>query len=149
MRETILRLRQEMGLTILLSSHLLSEVEQLCTRIAVMNQGRKVFEGSLASIQQAQNWFRLRVNDFTNATALLKQHRLVDDIRDGEVIALAGPAKPEQVVACLVQNGYQIREIGPEVQDLEGFYLSLMRNGEGSRSGVTAPAVSGNGEAQP
>ncbi|HZM01735.1 MAG TPA: ABC transporter ATP-binding protein, partial [Candidatus Saccharimonadales bacterium] len=39
MRLTILRLRQELGLTILLSSHLLSEVEQLCTRIAVMNQG--------------------------------------------------------------------------------------------------------------
>ena len=45
MRLTIQRLHTEMGLTILLSSHLLNEVEQLCTRIAVLNQGRKVFEG--------------------------------------------------------------------------------------------------------
>src|SRR4051794_37318806 len=56
MRQTILRLRGEMGLTILLSSHLLSEVEQLCTRIAVMNQGRKVFEGPMSSIREAQSW---------------------------------------------------------------------------------------------
>ena len=45
MRQTILRLHHELGLTILLSSHLLNEVEQLCTRIAVLNRGRKVFRG--------------------------------------------------------------------------------------------------------
>src|SRR5215510_9076048 len=47
MRQTILRLHRELGLTILFSSHLLNEVEQLCTRIAVLNQGRMVFEGPL------------------------------------------------------------------------------------------------------
>src|SRR5690348_16774579 len=52
MRQTIRRLHRELGLTIFLSSHLLSEVEQLCTRIAVMNQGRKVFEGALAEAKQ-------------------------------------------------------------------------------------------------
>jgi len=41
MRQTILRLHQDFGLTILLSSHLLNEVEQLCTRIAVLNQGKR------------------------------------------------------------------------------------------------------------
>src|ERR1017187_7469523 len=45
MRQTILRLHRELGLTILLSSHLLHEVEQVCSRIAVLNQGRMVFEG--------------------------------------------------------------------------------------------------------
>ena len=50
MRQTILRLHRELGLTILLSSHLLTEVEQLCTRIAVLQQGRKVFEGQVADV---------------------------------------------------------------------------------------------------
>ena len=68
MRETILRLQRELKLTILLSSHLLSEVEQLCTRIAVLNQGRKVFEGSLAETKRRNQWARLRVNDFALAT---------------------------------------------------------------------------------
>src|SRR5205807_9620104 len=64
MRQTIRRLHGELGLTILLSSHLLNEVVQLCTRIAVMNQWRKVFEGTLAEVKQPKNWDRLRGNDF-------------------------------------------------------------------------------------
>src|SRR5260221_14677196 len=64
MRLTILRLRSELGLTILLSSHLLSEVEQLCTRIAVMNKGRKVFKGPFASIHEPQNLVLLLADDF-------------------------------------------------------------------------------------
>src|SRR3954468_3903356 len=127
MRQTILRLRSEMGLTILLSSHLLSEVEQLCTRIAVMSQGRKVFEGPLASIQQSKNWVRLCVNDFAAAVKLLRNEKLILDDLDGSLIALASNAKTEQVVRCLVQNGISVHEITPHEQDLEGFYLSLMR----------------------
>ena len=64
MRQTILRLHRELGLTILLSSHFLNEVEQLCTRIAVLNQGRMVFEGSLAATKQCEAWIRLRTADF-------------------------------------------------------------------------------------
>jgi len=130
MRQTILRLREEMGLTILLSSHLLSEVEQLCTRIAVMNQGRKVFEGPLESIRKSRNWVLLRVNDFSKATELLRREGLIGEARDGALIALAANCKTEQVVRCLVRNEFPVHEITPQEQDLEGFYLSLMRSEE-------------------
>src|SRR5439155_9576680 len=73
MRQTILRLHRELGLTILLSSHLLTEVEQLCTRIAVLNQGRKVFEGSLAETKRRNQWLRLRVGDFIRAAKILAE----------------------------------------------------------------------------
>src|SRR5207253_7136065 len=76
MRQTIRRLHRELGLTIFLSSHLLSEVEQLCTRIAVMNQGRKVVEGSLAEVKQQKNWVRLRVNDFHQAEKSRREENL-------------------------------------------------------------------------
>jgi len=128
MRQTILRLHREMGLTILLSSHLLSEVEQLCTRIAVMNQGRKVFEGSLSSIHESQNWVLLRTNDFAAAIRVLRQGGLIADERDGRFIALTATSKTNQVVNCLVQHGLEVHEITPQQQDLEDFYLSLMRN---------------------
>jgi ABC-2 type transport system ATP-binding protein len=127
MRQTILRLHREMGLTILLSSHLLNEVEQLCTRIAVMNQGRKVFEGPLASIREAQSWVRLRVNDFGTAVRLLRQSNLIADERDGCLVSLTADSKTNQVVNRLVQQGIEIYEITPQEQDLEGFYLSLMK----------------------
>src|SRR5580704_1083702 len=71
MRLTILRLHREMGLTILLSSHLLNEVELLCTRIAVMNQGRKVFDGPLSAARESREWILLRANDFAAAVRLL------------------------------------------------------------------------------
>jgi ABC-2 type transport system ATP-binding protein len=142
MRQTILRLRAEMGLTILLSSHLLSEVQQLCTHIAVMNQGRKVFEGPMSSIGEAQSWVLLRVNDFTAAANLLRQNRLIVDERDGKFIALAATAKTEEVVRCLVQNGISIHAINPQEQDLEAFYLSLMRPEDQSRLTTTENASS-------
>jgi ABC-2 type transport system ATP-binding protein len=127
MRQTILRLHREMGLTILLSSHLLNEVEQLCTRIAVMNQGRKVFDGPLASIREAQSWVRLRVNDFSAAVRLLRQGNLIADERDGCFVSLSADSKTNQVVNRLVQHGIEIYEITPQQRDLEGFYLSLMK----------------------
>src|SRR6266478_4678484 len=54
MRQTIARLHRELGLTILLSSHRLTEFGNLCTRIAVLQQGRKVFEGTLAETKQRE-----------------------------------------------------------------------------------------------
>ena len=64
MRQTILRLRRELGLTILLSSHLLNEVEQLCTRIAVLQQGKKVFDGNVADVKAERGKVALKTNDF-------------------------------------------------------------------------------------
>src|SRR6185295_3640974 len=127
MRETILRLHGEMGLTILLSSHLLNEVEQLCSRIAVMNRGRKVFEGPLSSIHDSQRWVSLSVNDFSAAVRILRQRNLIADERDGRLIALAKEVQTDQVVRCLVENNISVHEIARHEQDLEGFYLSLMR----------------------
>jgi len=127
MRQTILRLHKEMGLTILLSSHLLNEVEQLCTRIAVMNQGRKVFEGKLSAINEAQTWTLLRVNDFPAAVNILREHRLITDERDGKLIALAAQSGPDEVVRRLVANNISVFEITSQETTLEDFYLTLMK----------------------
>jgi len=128
MRQTIRRLHGELGLTIFLSSHLLNEVEQLCTRIAVMNQGRKVFEGSLAEVKQQKNWVRLRVNDFHQAVKSLREENLIVDERDGQFVALASEAGTDVVVRRLVEQGMAVYEIARHEQTLEDFYLGLMRN---------------------
>lgn len=155
MRETILRLHRELGLTILLSSHFLSEVEQLCTRIAVLNQGRKVFEGSLADTRQQENWVRLRVADFEKAWVCLQKAGLVTDRRNGKpdqselgtkhrvightnyfpaqsngsatgLILLAQNVDTDRVVRELVKSDVSIYEIARHEETLEDFYLSLM-----------------------
>src|SRR5208337_1049411 len=77
MRQTILRLQRELGLTILLSSHLLNEVEQLCTRIAVLQQGKKVFEGNVADVKAGRGKVALKTSDFAIATKLLRDRGLI------------------------------------------------------------------------
>lgn len=127
MRHTILRLHREFGLTILLSSHLLNEVEQLCTRIAVLNQGRKVFEGPLAEARLPQAWVRLGVDDFPRAVGLLREAGLLAGDRAGSLITLAPGAATHQVVRRLVEEGMAVHEIAAEEPSLEGFYLNLMK----------------------
>ncbi len=129
MRETIRRLHAELGLTILLSSHLLSEVEQLCSRIAVMNQGKKVFDGTLAEARRAQSWVRLRTSDLGAAVAELRAAKLVVAERDDGAIALAEGAATSDVVRRLVELGFPVHELATEKPTLEDFYLSLMRQG--------------------
>jgi ABC-2 type transport system ATP-binding protein len=126
MRQTILRLHRELRLTILLSSHLLHEVEQLCTRIAVLNQGHMVFEGTLASTRLRAQWVRLKVGDFTSAVSTLRQAQLVSDARDGCLVALSDGVATDQVVRTLVQTGMPVYEIAPDQASLESFYLNLM-----------------------
>ena len=127
MRHTIQRLRRELGLTILLSSHLLNEVEQLCTRIAVMNQGRKVFEGTLADARSREKWVRLCAGDFASATQALRSTNLITSERDGQFIALADGVTTDLVVKRLVELGMPVFEIATHEETLEEFYLSLMR----------------------
>jgi ABC-2 type transport system ATP-binding protein len=129
MRQTILRLRQELGLTILLSSHLLTEVEQLCSRIAVLNQGRKVFEGTLPETKGSKNWVRLKVADFKHAAKELLASKLIVAARENERIELAPRIETDVIVKRLVELGMPVFEIARQEQTLEDFYLSLMKKG--------------------
>jgi ABC-2 type transport system ATP-binding protein len=126
MRQTILRLHRDLGLTILLSSHFLSEVEQLCTRIAVLNQGKMVFQGALAETRKREKWVRLNVNDFNAAVTQLRETKLIADSRDGRLVALADGIGTDQIVKLLVERGVAVYEIAREEETLESFYLRLM-----------------------
>jgi ABC-2 type transport system ATP-binding protein len=126
MRHTILRLHRELGLTILLSSHLLNEVEQLCTRIAVLNQGRKVFEGTMAATKQRDKWVRLKVGNFAKAQEQLRREELVAETRDDDLILLREGIGTDIIVRRLVEQGMPVFEISPREETLENFYLHLM-----------------------
>ena len=127
MRQTIQRLHRELGLTMLLSSHLLNEVEQLCHRIAILNHGKKVFDGTVAEVTNRQGWVRLRVQDFPGAVKQLLQAGLIAGERDGRLISLSTNNGPDQVVRFLVRHGHPVFEITPQKDTLEDFYLALMK----------------------
>jgi ABC-2 type transport system ATP-binding protein len=127
MRQTIVRLHRELELTILLSSHLLSEVEQLCTRIAVLNQGRKVFEGQIADAKAARGRVMLKTPDFAAATGLLCERGIIAGSVDGKVIALREGRTTAEVAKILVDANIPVEGIWEQEQTLEDFYLSLVK----------------------
>jgi ABC-2 type transport system ATP-binding protein len=127
MRQTILRLRRELGLTILLSSHLLNEVEQLCTRIAVLRQGKKVFEGNVAEVKGARGKVALKTSDFGNATRLLRERGLITATEEERYITLAEGRSPAEITQALVAAGIAVDGIWQHEQTVEDFYLNLIK----------------------
>jgi ABC-2 type transport system ATP-binding protein len=127
MRQTIGQLHRELGLTILLSSHLLGEVEQLCTRIAVLNQGRKVFEGRVADILTVSGRVLLKTPDFPAATKRLREQGAISGAAGGKAIVLNEGRTTAEIVKILVDAGIPVEGIWPEEQSLEDFYLNLVK----------------------
>ena len=127
MRQTIGRLHRELGLTILLSSHLLTEVEQLCTRIAVLNQGRKVFEGEVADVKAARGRIKLKTPDFARAAAFLRERGLITGCVDGEYVELNEGRTTAEITKALVNVDIPVEGIWPHEQTLEDFYLDLVK----------------------
>ena len=119
MRELLLRLNEQ-GTTIFLSSHLLAEVEQLCTRVGVLDRGRLVIQEELATLQAPTGRTVLRTPDVAAAVALLDGR--VED-RDGQRLVVRG-ADAASLNAALVEAGIRVSELGPERRDLEQVVLA-------------------------
>jgi ABC-2 type transport system ATP-binding protein len=126
MRQTILRLQRELGLTILLSSHLLNEVEQLCTRIAVLQQGKKVFEGNVADVKATLGKVALRTSDFSSATKLLRERGLITATAEEKFITLSEGRTTAEIAQALVAADIAVEGIWQHEQTVEDFYLGLV-----------------------
>jgi ABC-2 type transport system ATP-binding protein len=119
------------GVTVFLSSHLLSEVEQLCSDVGIMSAGRLVWQGPLAELRAGQA-ARVRVesSDPAWAAQLLAQLGLPDvQCADAAVSAALGDADPAEVLRELVRFGLAVRGFGVERPSLEDEFVHL--TGEG------------------
>jgi ABC-type multidrug transport system ATPase subunit len=119
------------GTTVLLSTHLLSEVEQICTHVGVMHLGKLVAQGSLEDLR-SRSAPRAEVLTPEPAAALrtLTALGLTDPARDGQTVtALLGAVAPEKVVAALVGDDVPVRGFAVRAPDLEEMFVSL--TGEG------------------
>ena len=125
MRHLILRLNREHGMTVLLSSHLLSEVEQVCDRIAVLNQGRMIFEGKWTDLTGTALRYRLDAEPWETAAAIIAARPELN-LGPEKTITLAPDADIADLVAALVHSGVRIRAVEPLKQSLEEIYLELV-----------------------
>jgi ABC-type multidrug transport system ATPase subunit len=117
-RDLLLGLNRQ-GTTIFLSSHLLAEIEQMCTRVGVLDRGRLVLQEDLAVLQAPTGEVLVRTPDVEQAVALL-DGTLLERRTDELVVRSADPA---ELNARLVQAGVRVREIAPVRRGLEEIVL--------------------------
>ena len=129
MRHLILRLNREHGMTVILSSHLLSEVEQVCDRIAVLNQGRMIFEGKWTDLTGTALRYRLDAEPWEGAAAIIAARPELKLELD-KTLTLGTGADIADLVAALVHSGIKVRAVEPMKQSLEEIYLELVRRPE-------------------
>jgi ABC-2 type transport system ATP-binding protein len=115
------------GTTVFVSSHLLSEVAQVCSHVGVMRTGALVWQGSMTELAD-QQLARVSVEtvDSTAAKGVLADLGLADIIESpGVASAILGNRPPEQVVAALVAAGVGVRGFAVAKPDLEDIFVTL------------------------
>ncbi len=126
MRRLILRLRDERGLTVMLSSHLLSEVELMCDRVAILNQGRLVYCGEWKESAEARRRVRLDVDDWVVARGILESAGGESEAEG--LVVLPEAADLAGIVSGLVRAGVRVSRVEPVRVSLEDFYLGRSRS---------------------
>jgi ABC-type multidrug transport system ATPase subunit len=120
-RALLVKLR-DLGTTIFLSSHLISEVQQLCTRIGVLDQGKMVVQDNLENLVRLTGRYRITTPDLTEAHQLLGS-RVEDADANGLIIRVSDPATVNHE---LVSAGIRVTSLEPERRTLEELVLELI-----------------------
>jgi ABC-2 type transport system ATP-binding protein len=115
------------GRTVVVSSHLLAEVEQTCSHVVVMHQGRLVFEGTVSDLVGSATALLVDVDDPVRAAQVAGGLDGARDVRlteTGLVLSLAGTSRGE-LVRALVGAGLSVERVTPQ-RGLEEAFLTLV-----------------------
>ncbi|MDO8751121.1 MAG: ABC transporter ATP-binding protein [Dehalococcoidia bacterium] len=123
------------GRTVLLSSHLLHEVEQVCDSVAILARGKLIAQGKVQDLLRQQGAIRMKTNNDEKANAILSSLPWITGIRseDGYLVASVAPERSWEVTEALAQQGVYIREMAPVQISLEEYFLEV--TGEDAPSG--------------
>jgi ABC-2 type transport system ATP-binding protein len=132
MHRLILGLKRERNVTVVIASHLLAEVEEICDRVAILDRGRLVFEGRWDETSADPRRVRLRVGDWEGAIPILLR---AGAIPDGEgVVAIPGGVAIADVVTALVRAGARIDAVEPIARRLADVYREAMTTARDGRA---------------
>ncbi len=140
MRVLIRRLADQ-GMTVVLSSHLLAEVEEVCNRVAIVRTGKIVYEGEIADLKRgAGTSYRLETTDDNRAIQVCRAQPGIAEVRvEHERITFTGDdAAVAELSQALVEAGALIRALAPQTVTLEDLFFSLTE-GNGSAPSAQQP----------
>ena len=129
MRALIRKLADEHGKTVFLSSHQLGEVEQACDRVAIINTGELLREGTVIDLLSQEAQFRIRAEPLTKATAIIAAQWTYSANDNKSILINVRLEDAHIIVKKLVDNDIRVHEASPHRQTLEEYFLAIT-NGE-------------------
>ncbi|HYE09208.1 MAG TPA: ABC transporter ATP-binding protein [Patescibacteria group bacterium] len=137
--KAILRNLKDMGKTILISSHILSELAEMCTSIGIIDSGRIVISGTVSEIMQqvySKKLIQIKVNDMLEeAVTILKEFPFIDKITTGENLIQAGfdggDEDMSRVLYSLVTSSIPVATFAQLDGNLEDVFMKVTKGGEG------------------
>jgi ABC-type multidrug transport system ATPase subunit len=115
------------GKTVFISSHVLSEVQQICTRVAIINHGKLVRVAPVTELLDSPGEFEIQVDSPDALVVALRLQPWGQEARveHGLVITRAPDGRGRNLIAFLVQNGHNPETVSERQRDLEDIFLSL------------------------
>jgi ABC-type multidrug transport system ATPase subunit len=131
-RELLKQLNRENGITVVISSHLLSEIEKLVTHVGIINKGRMMFQGTLEELKNKQQQSLsvvFETSDVARTIQVMTHHHLAPQIENEKIVL---PAISKEKIAALnqqlVNQGVEVFGISIHKSDLESIFIDLINN---------------------
>ena len=133
MREILVDITKNYGCTVLISSHLLGELEKIATHYGIIRQGRMIMEMSAEEMDsRAQMFISLKTAEMQKAWLLLTKKYADVRMEDG-YIRIYDVDNVEEIVSYLMENGHVVSEVRKNKIGLEEYYIELMSKQGGKR----------------
>lgn len=131
MRKILTDLTKSQGCTVLISSHILGELEKIATHYGIIRRGKMIKEMTAAQLEaNCRTYIALRTGDMAR-TRMLLSGRYLQVKEENEELRVYDAAAPEEIVTWLYGQGILVSEIRTAKVGLEEYYIDLMGEKEG------------------
>lgn len=131
-RELIKSFPEKYGMTVIISSHLLSEIDRIATHVGIINKGRLIFQGEMSSLRNlSESSIHFHVEEIEETQILLTDRKIkFTNHRNGFVISKTGYKEVAVINKLLVENKINVYRIEEQKESLEKIFLNLIRKDE-------------------
>lgn len=132
MRNLLKKLNEENGTTIMISSHLLPEIEKIATHVGIIHHGKMLFEGTMNDLQAMKNvpvGITFHVSDLEKTKSIFEQNSWsFEQEKEFFITAFDSNELVAKQVKTLVENGISVYSCVPKINDLEQIFLDITQN---------------------
>ena len=132
MRELLKQLNREKSITIIISSHLLAEIEKIATHVGIINHGKLIFQGTMSELNNKQiesSSIIIDTNDNVRAMNVINQFVSAAQMQNNKIVLpLLGRNVVAEMNKALIQQQLDVYEISIVKNDLESIFFNLVNN---------------------